>query len=67
MTWTKYLLINYFYMIIKVMSFLTWIGSKKRLLGHINKVFDQYIADDAIYVEPFLGSGVVLVDVLEKH
>ena len=52
---------------IKVMSFLTWCGSKRRLLSHINKVFDQYIADDAIYVEPFLGSGVVLVNVLEKH
>ena len=49
------------------MSFITWVGSKKRLLGHIDKIIDRYLADDAVYVEPFLGSGVVLINVLEKH
>ena len=49
------------------MSFLTWCGSKKRLLGHINRIIDKYPDRDSIYFEPFLGSGVVLVDVLEKH
>ena len=49
------------------MSFITWYCSKKRLLGHINKVFDKYLDDEVVYVEPFLGSGVVLINVLEKH
>ena len=53
------------------MSFITWCSSKKRLLGHINNVFDKYLANETnnniIYVEPFLGSGSVLINVLEKQ
>ena len=54
-------------MIIKVMSFIIWIGSKKRLLPQINRIIDKYLADEAVYVEPFLGSGVVLVNILENY
>ena len=53
------------------MSFVTWVGSKKRLLGRINQMIEQYLANesgnDTVYVEPFLGSGCVLINVLEKH
>ena len=49
------------------MSFITWCDSKKRLLDYIDRIIDKYLADDAVYVEPFLGSGIVLVDVLEKY
>ena len=49
------------------MSFLIWCGSKKRLLGHINKVFDKYPDDGAMYVKPFLGSGVILINALENY
>ena len=53
------------------MSFVTWVGSKKRRLPQINQIIDKYLAnesgDDTIYVEPFLGSGVVLINVLENH
>ena len=49
------------------MSFLTWIGSKKRLLGHIDGIIDKYPDREAVYVEPFLGSGIVLFNVLENY
>ena len=53
------------------MSFLTWIGSKRRLLPQINQIIEQYLAnesgDDTVYVELFLSSGSVLINVLEKH
>ena len=55
------------FVIIKGMSFVTWWGSKKRLLPQINKILDQYLDDEAVYVEFFLGSGVVLINVLEKY
>ena len=49
------------------MSFITWIGSKKRLLPQINQIIDEYPNREAIYVEPFLGSGIVLFNILEKY
>ena len=49
------------------MSLLTWVGSKKRLLPYLNQIIEQYSTENAIYVEPFLGSGSVLINVLEKY
>ena len=53
------------------MSFICWCGSKKRLLPQINHLIEQYLANesggDITYVEPFRGSGVVLINVLENH
>ena len=50
------------------MSLLTWAGSKKRLLPYLNQIIEQYTTgNDTIYVEPFLGSGSVLINVLEKY
>ena len=49
------------------MSFLTWVGSKKRLLSHIDSIIDKYPDREAIYIEPFLGSGIVLFNVLENY
>ena len=52
------------------MSFVSWVGSKRRLLPNINQLIKQYLVDkasnDTVYVEPFLGSGIVLINVLEK-
>ena len=49
------------------MSLLTWVGSKKRLLPYINQIIEQYSTENAIFVEPFLGSGSVLINMLEKY
>ena len=53
------------------MSLLTWVGSKKRLLPYLNQIIEQYLdgitGNDTIYVEPFLGSGSVLINILEKY
>ena len=52
------------------MTFITWLGSKKRLLRHINNIVEKYLVDnscDSVYVEPFLGSGIVLINILEKY
>ena len=40
---------------------LRWAGSKKKLLNEMLVMFDQ---DKKIYVEPFLGSGIVLINTL---
>ena len=53
------------------MSLLTWVGSKKRLLPYLDRVIEQYLkgmtSSKPIYVEPFLGSGSVLIYILEKY
>ena len=53
------------------MSFISWSGSKKWLLPYINQIIDKYLANesnnDIVYVEPFIGSGTVLINILEKH
>ena len=40
-----------------------WAGSKKKLLNEMLNSFDK---NAKIYIEPFLGSGVVLINVLEN-
>ena len=53
------------------MSLLTWVGSKKRLLPYLNQMIEQYLnettGNDSIYVKPYLGSGPVLINVLERY
>ena len=49
------------------MSLPTWVGSKKRLLPYLNQIIEQYSTENAIYVEPFLGSASVLINILEKY
>ena len=51
------------------MSFVIWVGGKKRILPYINDIICDYLienSDRAIYVEPFLGSGIVLINLLEQ-
>lgn len=40
-----------------------WAGSKKKLL---NEMLDSFEKDTKIYIEPFLGSGVVLINLLNN-
>lgn len=41
---------------------LRWTGSKRKLLNEMLIMFDQ---EKKIYIEPFLGSGIVLINALE--
>ena len=49
---------------LKLHPFVKWVGGKTQLLDEIV----QHIPDDVeVYVEPFVGGGAVLFDVLEKR
>lgn len=41
-----------------------WAGSKKKLLNEMLHAFEK---DNDVYIEPFLGSGIVLLNVLENR
>ncbi|MBC1463506.1 Dam family site-specific DNA-(adenine-N6)-methyltransferase [Listeria welshimeri] len=41
-----------------------WTGSKKKLLNEMLLTFDK---EQSVYVEPFLGSGTVLINVLSQN
>lgn len=47
-----------------VPSPIRWAGSKKKLLNEMLQAFEN---NKKVYVEPFLGSGVVLLNVLENN
>lgn len=49
------------------MSILKWLGSKKRLLNQITPIIASYSNEDLTYIEPFLGSGSVLIDLLSNN
>ena len=48
------------------MSFIKWVGGKTKLGDQIIKIFPQNLKN-YIYIEPFLGSGSVLIKFLEKN
>lgn len=49
-------------------SFVKWAGGKSQLLPEINDVIDSMREsyDEFIYVEPFVGGGAVLFNILER-
>ena len=50
---------------IVISSPIRWAGSKKKLLNEMLKVF--FVREKNNYIEPFLGSGVVLINVLNNN
>ncbi len=48
-----------------IASPIRWAGSKKKLLNEMLKVF--FVREKNNYIEPFLGSGVVLINVLNNN
>ena len=52
------------------MCFVIWVGGKKRILPYINNIVCDYLlnlnSDQLTYVEPFIGSGSVLINLLEQ-
>lgn len=53
----------------KVRPFIKWAGGKTQLIGQINKYLPLELTDGKIerYIEPFVGGGAVLIDVLQKY
>ena len=52
-----------------VRPFVKWAGGKTQLIGQINKYLPLELTDGKIerYIEPFVGGGAVLIDVLQKY
>ena len=51
------------------MSFVLWLGGKKRILPYLNDLIWDYLmieSGEITYVEPFIGSGIVLINLLEN-
>ena len=51
----------------KVKPFLKWIGGKSQLLSEIKRYYPFDDGKITKYVEPFVGGGVVLFDILNKY
>ena len=53
----------------KVKSFVKWAGGKGNLLNQLNKFYPPGLQNGKIdcYIEPFVGGGAVLIDVLQEY
>ena len=53
----------------KVRPFVKWAGGKTQLLSQINQYLPIELTDGKIktYIEPFVGGGAVLIEVLQKY
>ena len=53
----------------KIRPFLKWAGGKSQLIGQINQYLPTELTDGKIktYIEPFVGGGAVLIEVLQKY
>ena len=52
-----------------IKPFVKWAGGKGGLLPQLTKFYPEELNDGCIikYVEPFVGGGAVLIDVLQKY
>ncbi len=53
----------------KIKPFVKWAGGKGNLLNQINKYYPIELKDGYIdcYIEPFVGGGAVLIDILQNY
>ena len=53
----------------RVRPFVKWAGGKGNLLSQMNNFYPEELKDGTIkrYVEPFVGGGAVLIDILKKY
>ena len=53
----------------KIKPFVKWAGGKGSLLNQFNKFYPLELKKDKItcYIEPFVGGGAVLIDILQNY
>ncbi len=53
----------------KIKPFVKWAGGKTQLIGQINKYLPVELTDGRIktYIEPFVGGGALLIEILQKY
>ena len=53
----------------KIRPFVKWAGGKSQLIGQINQYLPIELTDGKLktYIEPFVGGGAVLIEVLQKY
>ena len=53
----------------KIKPFVKWAGGKTQLIGQINQYLPTELTDGKIntYIEPFVGGGALLIEVLQKY
>ena len=53
----------------KIRPFVKWAGGKGSLISQLNKFYPYELKDGIIkrYIEPFVGGGAVLIDILQKY
>lgn len=54
---------------VKVRPFVKWAGGKSGLLSQINNYYPDELKNGKIscYIEPFVGGGAVLIDILQRY
>ena len=53
----------------EIRPFIKWAGGKKSLIPQISSYYPNELIDNKIdtYIEPFVGGGAILIDVLQKY
>lgn len=53
----------------KIKPFVKWAGGKGNLIGQLNKFYPNELKNGIIerYIEPFVGGGAVLIDILQNY
>ena len=53
----------------KIRPFVKWAGGKGSLIPQLNKFYPYELKNGVIgrYIEPFVGGGAVLIDILQKY
>ena len=53
----------------KVRPFVKWVGGKSKLIPQMEQYYPKELKEKKIdvYIEPFVGGGAILIDILKKY
>ena len=53
----------------EIRPFVKWAGGKNSLIPQLSEYYPNDLKEDRIdtYIEPFVGGGAVLIDILQKY
>ena len=53
----------------KVRPFVKWVGGKSKLIPQMEQYYPKELKENKIdvYIEPFIGGGAILIDILKKY